>query len=137
MWLVFTHKSSAKSSLVTVLRSPPEKWQQGIRYEVFIHLDLLEDYMTASYDLQGAVNNSEKFTPMRRPYAWRYSIVDGALVEGRSAFLARLPLPPSEPESDKRPRQRSHDMRDSDHRREAKGGRDHEADDRHRDGSNR
>ena len=113
VWLVFTHRPSDKSSappsvfVVTRERELQERWQQGIRYEVFLHIGLVEDYSAAATDLHGAVANPAAFTPIRRPYVWRYGLVDGAPAEARSRFPARLPLPPRERERDGHPGEKS------------------------------
>ena len=104
VWLVFTHRPSDMSSappsvfVVTRERELQERWQQGIRYEVFLHIGLVEDYSAAATDLHGAVANPVAFTPIRRPYVCRDGLVDGAPAEARSRFPARLPLPPRERE---------------------------------------
>nr|TKW29143.1 hypothetical protein SEVIR_3G377000v2 [Setaria viridis] len=59
VWLAFAH-------------SP-----QGARYEIFIHMPLLEDYTAAARNLQQAVDAPENITPIRRRYEWRYGLVDG------------------------------------------------------------
>nr|TKV97270.1 hypothetical protein SEVIR_9G483300v2 [Setaria viridis] len=79
IWLAFAH-------------SP-----QGARYEIFIHMPLLEDYTAAARNLQQAVDAPENITPIRRRYEWRYGLVDGAPSDARSCFPARLPKPPREP----------------------------------------
>ena len=113
VWLVFTHRPSDMSSappsvfVVTRERELQERWQQGIRYEVFLHIGLVEDYSAAATDLHGAVANPAAFTPIRRPYVWRYGLVDGAPAEARSRFPARLPLPPRERERDGHPGEKS------------------------------
>ncbi|KAG2539780.1 hypothetical protein PVAP13_9NG494400 [Panicum virgatum] len=100
--LVFTHRPSDKSSappsvfVVTRERNLQERWQQGIRYEVFLHIGLVEDYSAAATDLHGAVANSAAFTPIWRSYVWRYGLVDRAPAEARSRFPVRLPQPPRE-----------------------------------------
>ncbi|CAN6203027.1 unnamed protein product [Urochloa humidicola] len=104
VWLVFTHrptdKSSVNPSVVVVTRECdlPDRWQQGIRYEVFLHIGVVEDYSAASLDLQGAVANLAAFTSVRRPYVWRYGVMDGAPEGTRARFPVRLPRPPREPE---------------------------------------
>lgn len=57
-----------------------------MRYEVFIHLAMLEDYSTASYNLHEAT--TANFVPVRRPYIWRYGLVDGVPPDA----IARSPL---------------------------------------------
>ncbi|CAN6180964.1 unnamed protein product [Urochloa humidicola] len=48
VWLTFTHRPTDKiASTVTVSEAPPERWQQGVRYEVFLHIGLVEDYTAA------------------------------------------------------------------------------------------
>nr|TKV92550.1 LOW QUALITY PROTEIN: hypothetical protein SEVIR_9G168700v2 [Setaria viridis] len=102
VWLLFTHRSADKSSAVTITTSLPDRWQQGVRYEVFLHLGVLEDYTAAARDLDGAINNPSAFTPTLRGYAWRYGLPDGAPSDARSKFPARLPHPPrdTEPRAD-------------------------------------
>jgi hypothetical protein len=41
VWLVFTHRPCDRSSAVLVLREQPDRWLQGVRYEVFLHVGLL------------------------------------------------------------------------------------------------
>ncbi|CAN6333854.1 unnamed protein product [Urochloa humidicola] len=98
VWLTFTHRPSDKcASSVLVSEAPPDRWQQGVRYEVFLHIGLVEDYTAASSDLQGAVSNPQAFTPVRRPYKWRYGLMDGAPANSRSTYPMQLPLPPRDP----------------------------------------
>ncbi|CAO1940312.1 unnamed protein product [Urochloa humidicola] len=95
--LVFTHRPSDRSTARVVVvneRYQPERWQQGVRYVVFIHIGLVEDYTAAASDLQGAVANPGAFAPVRRPYVWRYGLEDGAPADARSRYPARLPRPP-------------------------------------------
>ncbi|RLN12941.1 hypothetical protein C2845_PM09G13030 [Panicum miliaceum] len=96
VWLVFTHRPTDKSSVVVVTREQEllERWQQCLRFEVFLHIGVVEDYTAASHDLHGAVSNPEAFKPIRRPYFWRYGLLDGAPAEATSRFPARLPKPP-------------------------------------------
>ena len=43
-WLAFTHRPSDGSSAVFIMNEPPpESWQQGARYEVFIHMPVCWD----------------------------------------------------------------------------------------------
>nr|TKW15256.1 hypothetical protein SEVIR_5G225400v2 [Setaria viridis] len=70
--------------------------RQGLRYEVFLHWGLLEDYTTATHDLQGAIANPTAFAPLWRLYVWCYGVMDGAPADARSKFLARLLLLPRE-----------------------------------------
>nr|TKW39447.1 hypothetical protein SEVIR_1G179500v2 [Setaria viridis] len=98
VWLLFTHRPADKSSTVTITTSLPDRWQQGVRYEVFLHLGVLEDYTAAARDLDGAINNPSAFTPTRRGYAWRYGLPDGAPSDARSKFPAKLPRPPRDTE---------------------------------------
>lgn len=49
VWLIFTHKPSDKSSEMFVTQVPLEVWNNaaGISHEVFIHMQILEDYSAA------------------------------------------------------------------------------------------
>lgn len=51
VWLGFTHRPAEASSaarIFMVSADPmPEQWHQGARFEVFIHMPLLEDYTSA------------------------------------------------------------------------------------------
>ncbi|XP_022678655.1 uncharacterized protein LOC111255768 [Setaria italica] len=97
VWLAFTHNPAAQSSTFAVSDEPLQlPWQQGTRFEVFIHLPLLEDYSAAARDLQQAIDHPESIVPVRRRYEWRYGLVDGAPSDARSRFPARLPRPPRE-----------------------------------------
>ncbi|TKW08333.1 hypothetical protein SEVIR_6G022232v4 [Setaria viridis] len=99
VWLAFTHKLTDRSSAFSVsAEPPPESWQQGARYEVFIHVPQLEDYTAAARNLHEAVDNPASITPVRRRYEWRYGLVNGALPDARSRFPTCLPWPPREPE---------------------------------------
>nr|TKW29822.1 hypothetical protein SEVIR_3G420500v2 [Setaria viridis] len=116
VWLAFVHSPATKSSAFSVsAEPPPTSWQQGARYEVFIHMPLLEDYTAAARNLEHAVNNPENITPIRRRYEWRYGLVDGVPPDARSHFPARLPRPPREPEP--RDLDDRGDRRTTDHRR--------------------
>jgi hypothetical protein len=71
VWLAFTNRPSENSSAVYIgTEPPPEPWHQGARYEVFIHMPLLEDYSAAARDLQRAIDNPSSITPIRRHYDW-------------------------------------------------------------------
>ncbi|KAG2567434.1 hypothetical protein PVAP13_7NG356124 [Panicum virgatum] len=88
---------SDRSSAVAVLHEQPDRWQQGVRYEIFIHLGVIEDSTAVAQDLQGTVSNPAAFKPVRRGYAWRYGLADGSLADTIAKFSTRLPLPPREP----------------------------------------
>jgi hypothetical protein len=95
VWLAFTNRPSDDSSAVFVGPDPPpESWHQGARFEVFLHMPLMEDYSAVARDLQSAVDNQASITPIRRRFDWRYNLVDGAPPTARSRFPARLPRPP-------------------------------------------
>jgi hypothetical protein len=95
VWLAFTNQPSDDSSVVFVSLDPlPESWHQGGRFEIFLHMPLMEDYSAAARDLQSAVDNPASITPIRRRFDWRYGLVDGASPTARSRFPARLPRPP-------------------------------------------
>nr|TKV96712.1 hypothetical protein SEVIR_9G447000v2 [Setaria viridis] len=102
VWLLFTHRPADRSSTVSITTSQPDRWQQGVRYEVFLHLGVLEDYTAAARDLDSAINNPSAFAPIRRGYAWRYGLPDGAPSDACSNFPARLPRPSrdTEPRAD-------------------------------------
>nr|TKW17005.1 hypothetical protein SEVIR_5G337100v2 [Setaria viridis] len=120
VWLAFVHSPATKSSAFSVsAEPPPTSWQQGARYEVFIHMPLLEDYTAAARNLEHAVTNPENITPIHRRYEWRYGLVDGAPPDARSRFPARLPRPPREPEQ--RNRDDHEDGRLTAHRRGGAG----------------
>nr|TKW26131.1 hypothetical protein SEVIR_3G166400v2 [Setaria viridis] len=104
VWLVFTHKPSYKSTPVFVTKELPKRWQQGIRYEIFLQIGLVEDYSTTAHDLPSAAANPAAFAPIRRPYVWHYNIIDGALADTRSRFPTRLPKPICPPPQEGRPR---------------------------------
>nr|TKW20534.1 hypothetical protein SEVIR_4G094900v2 [Setaria viridis] len=60
VWLAFMHSPATKSSTFSVSAEPPSTyWQQGTRYEVFIHMPLLEDYTAAACNLQQAWNHDD------------------------------------------------------------------------------
>lgn len=92
VWVAFTHMPSEASSMTfTFTEPPPEAWHQGVRFRVFIHLGVLEDYTAARRNLQEAVDNPASITPVRRRFDWRYGVLDGAPPGTRSTFPARLP----------------------------------------------
>ncbi|CAO2170287.1 unnamed protein product [Urochloa humidicola] len=122
IWLAFTHRPSDRSTARVVVvneRWQPERWQQGVRYKVFLHVGLVEDYTAAADDLQGAVNNPGAFTPICRPYTWYYGVEDGAPASMAARYPIRLPRPPREPEVDRRdtttPGARRDDLRRREH----------------------
>ncbi|CAO2201038.1 unnamed protein product [Urochloa humidicola] len=95
VWLVFTHRPTDKSSVEVHTAEPAtDRWQQGLKFEVFIHMPVLEDYTAATVNLQAAVENN--FQPVRRTYEWRYGLEDGAPPGARARFPARIPKPPKE-----------------------------------------
>jgi hypothetical protein len=95
VWLTFTNQPFDDSSAVFVGPDPPpESWHQGARFEVFLHMPLMEDYSAPARDLQSVVDNPASITPIRRRFDWRYGLVDGAPPTARSRFSARLPHPP-------------------------------------------
>jgi hypothetical protein len=94
VWLAFTNRPSDDSSSVFVGPDPPpESWHQGARFQVFLHMPLMEDYSAVARNLQSAVDNPASITPIRRRFDWRYNLVDGAPPTARSRFPARLPRP--------------------------------------------
>jgi hypothetical protein len=69
VWLAFTNRPSADSSVVFVGPDPPpELWHQGARFEVFLHMLLMEEYSAAARDLQSVVDNPASITPIRRRF---------------------------------------------------------------------
>ncbi|CAN6303338.1 unnamed protein product [Urochloa humidicola] len=98
VWLIFTHRPSERSSAVFISAVPPESWHQGARFQVFIHMPVVEDYSAVANNLQNAIANPSSIVPIRRTYTWRYGLVDGAPPGARSTFPARLPRPPREQE---------------------------------------
>ncbi|CAN6178894.1 unnamed protein product [Urochloa humidicola] len=113
VWLVFTHRPSERSSRIFISEAPPDRWHQGARFPVFIHMPLVEDYSAAANDLQGAVDNPSSITPIRRNYTWRYGIVDGSPPGTRAAFPTRLPRPPPTKDGDEARELRRDDARDA------------------------
>lgn len=98
VWLTFTHKPADRSSAVFIsAEPPPESWQQGARYEVFIHMPPLEDYSATARNLQEAIDNPASIMPIHWRYEWHYDLVDGAPSDARSRFPTHLPRPPREP----------------------------------------
>nr|TKW20782.1 LOW QUALITY PROTEIN: hypothetical protein SEVIR_4G111400v2 [Setaria viridis] len=91
VWLIFTHQPSNKSSSVTISTSQLDRWQHGVRYEIFLHLGVLEDYTAIACDLDDVINNPSSFNPVRWGYAWRYGVSDGAPSDARAKLPARLP----------------------------------------------
>uniref|UniRef100_A0A0A9ADS3 Uncharacterized protein n=1 Tax=Arundo donax TaxID=35708 RepID=A0A0A9ADS3_ARUDO len=54
MSLIYTHcEHDCLSSSVQVTTSPPEGWHSGTKFQILVHLDLLEDYTANSIFLQG------------------------------------------------------------------------------------
>jgi hypothetical protein len=96
VWLTFTHRPIDGSSAVFVdTEPPPDRSHQGVRYEVFIHIPLIEDYSAAADNLQEAIDNPAAYVPIRCRYDWRHGLVDGAPATARATrFSARLPRPP-------------------------------------------
>ncbi|CAO2150853.1 unnamed protein product [Urochloa humidicola] len=131
VWLFFTNGPADRSSAVFISEKPQEFWQQGVRFQVFLHMPVIEDYSAVESNLQAVVNNPTSVTPVRRYYDWRYGLPDGAPQGARPAFSARLPRPPTEPAENNGGRhdddRRCHDTRDS---RGTRAVRDKERDDR-------
>ncbi|CAO2043195.1 unnamed protein product [Urochloa humidicola] len=96
VWLFITSRPSDGSSAVFITERPAECWHQGVRFQVFVHMPLVEDYTAAEGRLQEVISNPDAFVPVRRRYDWRYGLVDGAPPEARSTYPARLPRPPRE-----------------------------------------
>jgi hypothetical protein len=95
VWLCFTHRPIDGSSAVFVsTEEPPDVWHQAVRFEVFLHMPILEDFTGVKQDLQAAINNPAAVAPVRRRFDWRYGLVDGAPTTARSPYPARLPRPP-------------------------------------------
>jgi len=42
VWLVFTHSPADRSATIAVFQQLPDQWQQGVRYEVFVHIGVVE-----------------------------------------------------------------------------------------------
>ncbi|CAO2192849.1 unnamed protein product [Urochloa humidicola] len=55
-----------------------------------------EDYTAAYHDLHGTISNPTTLKPIRRPYKWRYGVMDGAPEGTHSSYPARLPKPQRE-----------------------------------------
>ncbi|CAN6347307.1 unnamed protein product [Urochloa humidicola] len=111
VWLVFTHRPSERSTarvVVVIERWQLERWQQGVRYKVFLHVGLVEDYTAVAQDLHGAVNNPSTFTPIRSPYVWHYGVEDGGNAS-TARYPARLPLPPRERDAERHDATSHHD----------------------------
>jgi hypothetical protein len=124
IWLTFTHRPIDGSSAVFVdTEPPPDRWHQGVRYEVFIHIPLIEDYSAAADNLQEAIDNPAAYALIRRRYDWRYGLVDGAPATARATrFPARLPRPPPGRDmQEARGGRAQHAALDSRPRREARG----------------
>ncbi|CAO2179602.1 unnamed protein product [Urochloa humidicola] len=96
VWLFFTGGQAEHSSAVFISERPPEFWQLGVRFEVFLHKPVIEDYSAVENNLQAAVSNPASVVPVRRFYDWRYGLEDGAPPGARPVFPARLPLLPRE-----------------------------------------
>jgi hypothetical protein len=98
VWLAFTHGPLGTSMEVyTSLGPPPEAWHQGNRYEVFIHMPLLEDYTAAACNLQEVVDNPANFTPVILRYDWHYGLIDSSPPEAKLRYPICLPKPPKQP----------------------------------------
>ncbi|CAO2147115.1 unnamed protein product [Urochloa humidicola] len=78
VWLFITHRPSERSSVVFVTNRLMESWHQGVRFEVFIHMPLVEDYTAVINNLQAAVANPASVVRVRRHYDRRYGLPDGA-----------------------------------------------------------
>lgn len=96
MSLIFTHQPSDKSSSIAVSTSQLDCWQQGVRYEVVLHLGVLEDHTAAACDLDDAVNNPSNFNSACWGYAGRYGVPSDAPSDAHAKFPTRLPSPPRE-----------------------------------------
>jgi hypothetical protein len=95
VWLCFTHRPIDGSSAVFVsTEEPPDVWHQAVRFEVFLHMPILEDFTEVKQDLLAATNNPAAVAPVRRRFDWRYGLVDGTPATARSPYPARLPRPP-------------------------------------------
>jgi hypothetical protein len=122
--LTFTHRLIDGSSAVFVdTEPPPDRWHQGVRYEVFIHIPLIEDYSAAADNLQEAIDNLAAYAPILRRYDWRYDLVDGAPATARATrFPARLPRsPPDQDVQEARGGRAQHAALDSRPHRETRG----------------
>ncbi|CAN6356994.1 unnamed protein product [Urochloa humidicola] len=97
VWLFFTNGPTERSSAVFVSTKPQEFWHQGARFQVFLHMPVIEDYSAVANNLQAAVDNPAAVVPLRRYFDWRYGLPDGAPPGARPAFPARLPRPPAVP----------------------------------------
>jgi hypothetical protein len=76
---------------------PLDLWHQGVRYEVFIHMPLIEDYSRTANNLQAAIDNLAVFTLILHSYDWRYGlIVSSPPTSQVTRFLVKLPRPPQE-----------------------------------------
>ncbi|CAO2168544.1 unnamed protein product [Urochloa humidicola] len=96
VWLVFKHRSSDRSTVRVVVvneRWQPERLQQGVRYKVYLHIRLVEDYTASADNLRGVVNNPGAFAPIRRPYVWHYGVEDGGTHLRHATLLASLCRP--------------------------------------------
>ncbi|CAN6211672.1 unnamed protein product [Urochloa humidicola] len=68
VWLFFTSGPADHSSAVFISNRPQECWHQGVRFQVFLHMPVIEDYSAAVNNLQEAVANPAGVVPVRRYY---------------------------------------------------------------------
>ncbi|WVZ64870.1 hypothetical protein U9M48_014328 [Paspalum notatum var. saurae] len=76
IWLTFTNRAMGEaSSSWQVAEEFPEKWQFGAKFQVLVHLDLMEDFSSAPSPLPGVA--MPPFTPARHPFTWFWGKADG------------------------------------------------------------
>ncbi|CAN6361815.1 unnamed protein product [Urochloa humidicola] len=93
VWLTFTSRArDPQLASVLITEKPPEHWQHGRKYCVFIHLDEIHDYTRATVDHKGAMTPTKRKLP-----GWHLGFADGTEVPGRlPETVPHQPLPPSQ-----------------------------------------
>lgn len=75
VWLIFTNSTRGKKpDLVSDSDKPPERWQHGVKYCVYVHLKEIHDYTSATVTLDENV----AVTPAKRRLPlWHLGVADG------------------------------------------------------------
>ncbi|KAF0902628.1 hypothetical protein E2562_018259 [Oryza meyeriana var. granulata] len=93
VWLIFT--SSARDVVhdtLTITEKPPEHWQQGGKHCVFVHLEEIQDYTSATVTLdeQATCAPAKRWLP-----AWHLGIADSEPAPARAfSEFPHHPIPP-------------------------------------------
>lgn len=94
IWLIFTNSTRGKKpDMVTGTEKPPERWQHGVKYCVYVHHEEIHDYTSATVTLD---NNATVTPAKRRLPPWHLCVADSEPASER--VFAEFPHHPPPPQ---------------------------------------